>query len=98
MNKTEAELADMYNETGDIAGFGDSPETVEVRRAVTISVRFSDDEIQALRARATEAGVKVTAFIRSAALEASHPIDRAALAQLAAVVEQQAHELRAAVG
>lgn len=69
MNKTEAELADMYNETRDVVGFVDSPEPVEVRRGVTISVRFSDDEMQALRARATEAGVKVTAFIRSAALE-----------------------------
>lgn len=35
---------------------------------MTISVRFSDTEIAELRARAEQPGVKVTSFIRVAAL------------------------------
>jgi hypothetical protein len=55
------------------------PESLTVRRNVTISVRFSDEEISELRARAERAGVKVTSFIRAAALEATSPVDREAL-------------------
>ncbi|WP_188548958.1 plasmid mobilization protein [Sediminivirga luteola] len=67
---------------------------IEARRQVTISVRFSEEEIAALRNRAEELGIKVTAFIRAAALDAERPLDRAALARLAAGVEEQAHRLR----
>jgi uncharacterized protein (DUF1778 family) len=98
MNKTEAELAEHYNETSDVSDFEGTAEPVEVRRDVTISVRFSEDEIAALRERADIAGTRVTAFIRAAALEAEHPVDRAAVARLATAVEQQAHQLRKAVG
>ena len=97
---SEAELADYYNRTGDLSEFeGAGTEPVEIgRRDVTISVRFSADEIDALRRCADAAGLKVTAFIRSAALEADRPLDREAIATLAAGVEAQVHQLREAVG
>lgn len=95
--ETDAEFAEHFNATGDISGF-EGAEHFEVRRNVTISVRFSGDEIDALRRRADTAGLKVTAFIRSAALEAERPLDREAIASLAAGVEAQVHQLREAVG
>ena len=45
----------------------------------TISVRFSDQEIDLLRAKAEQAGMKVTTYIRSAALEHGTPADKPAL-------------------
>ena len=94
VKKTEAELADYYNETKDVSEFDlEHPEPVTVRRSVTISVRFSDEEIAELRARAEQAGVKVTSFIRAAALEAASPVDRAALSELARDLEQRAHHV-----
>ncbi len=91
---TEAELADYYNETEDISEFDlEHPEPVTIRRNVTISVRFSVEEIAELRAQAEEAGVKVTSFIRAAALEASSPVDRVALSDLARDLEQRAHQV-----
>ena len=97
-NMTEAELADYYNETEDISEFDlENPEPVTVRRDVTISVRFSSDEIAELRVRADQAGVKVTSYIRDAALEASNPVDRATLSQLAHDLEQRAHDVAALV-
>lgn len=81
----EAELAKQYEQTRDLSGFeGESAEPVEVRRNVTISVRFSDEEIALLRARAEAAGTKVTAYIRAAALQQAAPVDRL---QLIAVLE-----------
>jgi predicted DNA binding CopG/RHH family protein len=74
---TEAELAEYYDRTRDVSEFDESAEfPVEVRRNVTISVRFSQEEIGALRREAGAAGVKVTAYIRAAALQASSPVDR----------------------
>lgn len=74
---TEAELAKCYDETRDLSGFdGGTAEPVEVRRNVTISVRFSDEEIALLRERAEEVGTKVTAYIRAAALQQAAPVDR----------------------
>lgn len=72
----EAQLAQAYQESRDLSGFESEGERVEVRRNVTISVRFSDAEIEALRREAEAAGAKLTAYIRAAALQASHPIDR----------------------
>jgi len=92
--KTEAELADYYNETKAVSEFDlEHPEPITVRRNVTISVRFSDEEIAELRARAEQAGVKVTSFIRAAALEAASPVDRVALGELARDLEQRAHQV-----
>lgn len=74
---SEAELAKQYQETRDLSEFeGGIDEPVEVRRNVTISVRFSDEEIAQLRARAEASGMKVTAFIRAAALDQAAPVDR----------------------
>lgn len=80
---TEAELSKHYDETRDLSGFEDGTvESVEVRRNVTISVRFSDEEIALLRERAEGAGTKVTAFIRAAALQQAAPVDRVQLIAL----------------
>lgn len=77
---TEAELAQQYDETRDLSDFeGGAEEPVEVRRNVTISVRFSDEEMATLRDRAEDAGEKVTAYIRAAALQQAAPLDRARL-------------------
>ncbi len=93
-SRSEAELAEYYNETHDLADFDDGEEVpISVKRSVTISVRFSDDEIAELRARAEQTGVKVTSFIRAAALEASSPVDRAALGELARDLEERAHHV-----
>lgn len=95
---TEAELAEYYNETEDVSEFDlEHPEPVTIRRNVTISVRFSDEEIAELRTRAEQAGVKVTSFIRAAALEATSPVDRAALGELARELERRAHDVAAMV-
>lgn len=91
---TEAELAEYYNRTQDASDFDEGEEVpITVRRNVTISVRFSVEEIAELRARAEQAGVKVTSFIRAAALEATNPVDRVALGELARDLEQQAHQV-----
>ncbi len=92
--KTEAELANYYNETEDLSEFeAGSSVPVTARRSVTISVRFSAEEIAELRARAEHAGVKVTSFIRAAVLEATSPVDRAALGELARDLEQRAQQV-----
>lgn len=93
-NMSEAELAAHYNRTQDTSDFEGGEEVpITVKRNVTISVRFSPEEIEELRARAQEAGVKVTSFIRAAALEATSPVDRAALGELARDLEQRAHRV-----
>ena len=92
--KTEAELADHYNQTEDISEFDvEHPQPATIRRNVTISVRFSDEEIAELRDRAERAGLKVTSFIRAAALDAAHPVDRAQLTELARDLEQRVHRV-----
>jgi hypothetical protein len=66
---------------------------------VTISVRFSQEEIGALRREADTAGVKVTAYIRAAALQASAPVDRKRLQEaLRAVSEDVARAERLLIG
>lgn len=96
----EREIAEHYNRTGDVSDFvGGDEEPVEVRRNVTISVRFSAAEIELLRNRAEAAGTKVTAFIRAAALNAEQTQpDLAALAEATAAVEQHLHDLRESLG
>lgn len=98
-NLSEAELADYYNRTRDASDFEGGEEVpITVKRNVTISVRFSPEELGDLRARAADAGVKVTSFIRAAALEATSPVDRAALGELAKELEQRAHDVATMVG
>lgn len=89
---SEAELAKTYQESRDPSGFDGEGEPVEVRRNITISVRFSDVEIEALRREAEAAGVRLTAYIRAAALDAGSPVDRKRLQDaLRAVSEDVAH-------
>lgn len=77
---SEAALADLYDQTHDVSEFDESAAyPAEVRRNVTISVRFSEEEIAALRREAEAAGIKVTAYIRAAALQAGAPVDRVQL-------------------
>lgn len=79
---TEAELADYYDQTHDLSEFEGGEEfPVEVRRNVTISVRFSEEEMALLRTRAEAVGEKVTAYIRAAALQQASPLDRRRLLQ-----------------
>lgn len=78
---TEAELAEYYDRTHDLSEF-EGGETIPVTpgpRDVVMSVRFTADESTRLRERADQAGMKVTAFIRAAALGAEHPVDVAQL-------------------
>ncbi len=92
---TEAELADYYDRTHDVSGFDlEHPEPItrpHRRLDVTISVRFSPEEIDLLRTEAERAGLKVTAFIRTLALQhASGPVlDRAALRRKLATVSAE---------
>lgn len=97
---SEAELARAYQESRDVSEFEGEGEPVEVRRNVTISVRFSEAEIEVLRGEADAAGVKVTAYIRAAALQASSPVvDRKRLQEaLRAVSEDVARAERILVG
>lgn len=99
-NKTqgmsEAELAEHYDRTHDVSEFDEGAAyPAEVRRNITISVRFSDAEIEALRHEADAAGVKVTAYIREAALQGSSPVDQKRLrAALKAVADDVARAER----
>ncbi len=93
-SKAEAKLADGYNTSEDLSEFDQhNAVPTKVKRAVTISVRFSDEEMAELRACAERANMKVTAFIRVAALEATNPVDRVALGELARDLEQRAHQV-----
>ncbi len=71
----EPELADYYNQTRDLSGF-DGGEVVELEsapadtRSVTLSIRLSPQELQTLGERAEVAGMKLTTYIRGAALHA----------------------------
>ncbi len=86
---TEAQLAEYYDQTHDVSEFDeDAAYPTEVRRNVTISVRFSEEEIARLRAQADALGMKVTALIRSAALE-----DRESVLRALTQLEKQAQQL-----
>ena len=92
---SEAELADYYDRTHVLDGFDlKHPGPITPPRGrldVTISVRFSPEEIDLLRTEAERAGLKVTAFIRTLALQhASGPVlDRAALRRKLATVSAE---------
>lgn len=95
----EANLADQYNETQDMSEFdGGADEPFSVRRDATISVRFAAHELEQLRAQAEEAGMKVTAYIRQAALATDRPpIDTKALEQATEHLNNFARELQASI-
>jgi hypothetical protein len=79
----EAEIAERYYERRHEDGDWDEPERLDkpVRLDVTLSVRFSREELEAVRTAAEQAGIRPTAFIRQAAVEAvsRRPVDRARL-------------------
>jgi mobilization protein NikA len=81
--QSEAEVAERYFERRHKDGDWDEPERLDkpVRLDVTLSVRFSREELKAVRTAAEQAGIKPTAFIRQAAVEAvsRRPVDRARL-------------------
>ncbi|MGC0145030.1 plasmid mobilization protein [Pseudactinotalea sp. Z1732] len=98
VKKAAAAEAEYYNETRDLSGFDEeNPVNVTSTRSVTISVRFSEEEITQVRSQAEEAGLKVTSFIRAASLEATSPVDRAELVELARDLERRAHQVAAVV-
>lgn len=80
---TDAQLAEFYqarrDDTEEWAAF--EPITRPGRLDVTISVRFTAEEIAAVRERARDAGMKPTAFIRQAALDVDVPLNRGLLAK-----------------
>lgn len=67
---SEAQLAEHYRVNGIDPDEWASPQalTPPARRQITLSVRFSEEEITAIREAAQRAGVKPTAFIRTRAL------------------------------
>ncbi len=80
---TEAELAEYYQaHRGDTEEW-EPPEAISrpARLDVTISVRFTPEEIAAVRERARDAGMRPTAFIRQAALDVDVPLNRGLLAK-----------------
>jgi hypothetical protein len=98
----EAVAADYYNRTHDLSGFGGG-EVVELEsppaatRNVTLSIRLSPEELQTLGRRAQAAGMKLTAYIRGAALQAeAAPVDDDLIDTAAEVVDLIA-ALRASV-
>jgi predicted DNA binding CopG/RHH family protein len=70
------------------------PSPVAVRRNVTISVRFSADEITALRENAAAAGMKVTTLIRQAALHSGDHIDRDKVARAVDAASNDLEQIR----
>lgn len=77
----------------DDADWGE-PVPVTVRRNVTISVRFSAEEIEAIRQQAEAAGMKVTAYIRQAAISGGDTIDRDKVASAVAAVSNDLDRVR----
>lgn len=96
---TDAELAVYYDQHH--GGEWAEPEPVQrpERLEVTISVRFSTGEIEAVRSRAEAAGLKPTAYIRRCALGSEHPpIDRNELSRSVAALSRDLEDLRRAAG
>lgn len=104
---TENDLAEQYYERRDDDSEWGESEALEkpARLTVTLSVRFAPEELEAVRAAAGRLGMKPTAFIRQAAVEAvaDGPVDRVRVVNdLARAVElmrdaQQALAYNAAV-
>lgn len=101
---TDAELAEYYNSTHDLAEF-DGGETVtpaphdtmSQTRSVTLSVRLSPSELAELEERAVAAGMPVTTYIRAAALAAEEPpVDRGELLDLIAALRSKIETSKAA--
>ncbi len=86
---TDAELAEHYNRTHDVAKFEGCevvvpPGTTKTRN-LTISIRLSSTEMADLETQAAVAGLPLTTYIRTTALAAKEPpVDRNAVLELLA--------------
>ena len=98
-NMSEQELAEHYNRTEDLSEWdGAVPVPAHARRRdVTISVRFSAEEIEQLRAHADAAGEKVTAYIRAAALDTATARRRTEVSDVVTMLEADLARLRHAI-
>lgn len=92
---TDADLADYYNSTRDLSEFDGGEVVSSARqaqpetRSVTISVRFSPSELARVEKLAHAAGMRLTAFIRAAALATEEPpVDRAEVLDLLTALRQ----------
>jgi predicted DNA binding CopG/RHH family protein len=97
---TDAELADYYDRHRDLTTWGEpEPKRAAGRLDVTISVRFSADELAAVRARAEAAGLKPTTYIRRLVLTADEaPLDRTRLARTVDALTRDLDDLRRMAG
>ena len=94
-NMTEAELADYYDQTSDLSEFDDG-EVVKIEpgpKDSIVSVRFAAGELQTVERRAAEAGMKLTAFIRAAALSSAQVVDLDRLRKVAAKLVADSQEI-----
>lgn len=96
---TEAEMADYYDRTHDLSGFEGGPVVENPSRGKrldsSISVRFSEDQMAEVERAAEEAGMKVTAFIRAAALTQAGTVG---LRNLRTLMDQLAKNVEELVG
>lgn len=97
---TDAELADYYDSHRDLTTWGPpEPRNASTRLDVTISVRFSADELAAVRASAEAAGLKTTTYIRQLVLAADQaPLDRMRLAKTVDALTRDLDDLRRMAG
>lgn len=95
----DAAVAAAYERDGiDLADWHE-PEPVQKppRLDVTLSVRFSADEIAAVRQRAAQAGLKPTTYIRRCALAAMRPpLERERLTRAVDAIAKELDDLRRA--
>ncbi len=72
----DAHVAESYSRSEDLSFFTCEEVPIKTKRSITISIRFSEDELNQLRARAESEGPKVTSsLIRAAALQGDRPVD-----------------------
>lgn len=92
---TDADLADYYNSTKNLSEFdggevvGSAAQAQPETRSVTISVRFSPSELAEVEKLAHSAGMRLTTFIRTAALAVEEPpVDRVKVLDLLSTLRQ----------
>ena len=94
---TEAEMADYYDRTNDLSGFQGEPVVAKPfkgkRLDSSISVRFSEEQMTEVERAAEAAGMKVTAFIRAAALTQADAVSLRNLRRLVSQLTENVEEL-----
>ena len=91
---SEAELAAFYDEHG-VAGF-DGGEAIALHpgpKDSVVSVRFAAGELEAVERRAAAAGMKLTAYIRAAALSGAEVVDLDRLRRAMAKLQRDSAEV-----